>query len=688
MNRTLGPAPLVLISLLFSQGQAAGLQAPIKVVSYDISAELNPVSRTLTGKETLRFTNPSTEPIGELKFHLYWNAFRNNRSTFFRESGGLLRDTTADQEAGWGSIDITAFVFEGKDLLTAARFESPDDGNLEDRTVLSVPLPRSLAPRETIQLDISWKSKIPRLFARSGYVRDYFFIGQWFPKIGVYEPAGRRRRTSPGWNCHQYHANSEFYADWGDYKVTLTIPERFVVAASGVLAGERRTAGKKVLTFVQENVHDFAWTADPRYTVREASFDPAKDLPASELKKAALILGRPEQELLAGMRPVKLLFYMQPDHEAQWKRYAEAQKWALAWFGLYAFGYPYPQISIIDTPEDGSGASGMEYQMLYTAGTLRGLGTWPFTGLRSPEQVVIHEFAHGYFYGLLASNEFEESWMDEGLASFAEYEVLAKKYLYFLELPLGLGVTGRDLARAYVSSTEDFDPVITKSWTFQSTESYYRNSYARAGILIEQLRQLMGEERFWRAFRAYCERWRFDHPASEDFFEAMGAGSQPVMRAFINQSWYGTGFIDYSVSQARNQRETRFKGIRSAGTAANSPSTPQSKDPERDSWRSEAVILRHGDIKLPVEIQLTFSDGSRARVVWDGTSNWLKLSSSGPRRLVNVIVDPHGKVVIDRNPWNNARYLPRNEGPRARPKLMAYASHLLQIVLSSSWALF
>ena len=280
-------------------------------------------------------------PVGELRFHLYWNAFRNNRSTFFKESGGRLRRDTADKDTGWGSIDVTSMKWEGTELANHFRFDSPDDGNPDDRTVLVVSLPRPVAGGETITLAIAWKARIPRVFARAGYVRDFFMFGQWFPKIGVYEPKGRRRRADAGWNCHQYHANSEFYADWGDYRVSITLPEKFVVGSAGALVDERRANGRKTLTFEQKSIHDFAFTADPRYVVKDDVFDPAKDLPPAEVDRAAKLLGRTPEALRAGFHKVTLRFYMQPDHVDQWTRHRDAQKWALAWLGLYAFPYPY-----------------------------------------------------------------------------------------------------------------------------------------------------------------------------------------------------------------------------------------------------------------------------------------------------------------------------------------------------------
>ena len=264
---------------------AGALTAPRKVVDYDIRVALDDAKRELAGAETLRWTNPSDVPVGELKLHLYWNAFRNNRSTFFRESGGQLRRDKASEEAGFGSIDLTSLTVAGGDLLKSARFEAPDDGNRDDRTVLSVPLPAPVLPGDTVALEIAWKSRIPKVFARAGYARDFYMIGQWYPKVAVFEPRGRRRRAEPGWNAHQYHANSEFYADWGDYRVAITVPEKYVVASAGALVRETRGKGTKTLVFEQKSIHDFAWAADPRFVVREDVFDPARDVPPAELAR-------------------------------------------------------------------------------------------------------------------------------------------------------------------------------------------------------------------------------------------------------------------------------------------------------------------------------------------------------------------------------------------------------------------
>jgi hypothetical protein len=687
MRRVVAAAFLVVA--LPPGGRVLALDAPRKVVDYAIAVTLDPETKLFDGRETLRWTNPANVPVTELKFHLYWNAFRNNRSTFMQESGGTLRREKADMYDGWGYIDVTSMAWDGTDLTKGFRFESPDDGNPDDRTVLSVSLPRPAAPGETLSLDIAWRAKAPKLFARAGWVRDFFFVGQWFPKIGVLEPNGRRRRPDTGWNCHQYHAHSEFYADWGDYKVEITLPERFVVASAGEKVAETISNGRKTLTFVQKAIHDFAWTADPRYVVRESLFDPGKDIPKEELERASRILGRPPGDLMKGFRPVKLLFYMQPDHLGQWTRYEDAQKWALAWLGLWAFPYPYPQVSVVDPPEDGFGAGGMEYQTIYTAGTSVWLGRWPLTGIREPEAVTIHEFGHGYWYGLLASNEFEESWMDEGIDSFTEAVMMDRRYRYVLEFPFGVGFTDEETQRTIVAAP-DFDPIVTKAWRFSTGRSYGRNSYPRAAEVVEQLRRLAGEERFWPAFRRYAVRWRYDHPTTEDFLDEMRMLGIPEFEGLVRRTFYGTGDLDIQVLRAASVRRGAFSGYDDAGGSIGfEPGTKRKEPKEKDDkgpFDSEVLVARDGDLPLPVDVLLRFENGVTYRTTWDAAAKWLRLRTVYESELAQAVLDPDGKIVLDRDPFNNVRNVGRLKEPSASSKVRAYAMHLFEILLSGLWS--
>jgi hypothetical protein len=214
----------------FDQPQA-GARSP-RNANYEIDVALDHAARRLTGRETIRWRNISVNATSELQFHLYWNAWRDLESTWLRERrlAGTFRLPRAD---AWGSMDVTRVRVRDADLTAQKRFIAPDDGNAADETVMSVPLPFVVPPNETIDIEVEWTAKVPRPFARTGYVGNYYFIAHWFPKLGVLEDAG--------WNTHQFHS------------------------ATG------------------EDIHDFAWTTSPDFVEARQTFTHAT-LPKVEMR--------------------------------------------------------------------------------------------------------------------------------------------------------------------------------------------------------------------------------------------------------------------------------------------------------------------------------------------------------------------------------------------------------------------
>src|SRR5215471_19804544 len=245
---------------------AAGESLTPPIASYEISCRLDAEKKIVEGTELLTWTNRTTRSATTLQMHLYLNAFRNTRSTFWRESGGMARSTRLPES--WGYVEITRMTLEDNtDLLPVLSYLAPDDGNENDRTVAEVRLPRPVPPGGTIRVALDFRSKLPRVAARTGFKGDFFLVAQWFPKVGVLEETG--------WNCHQFHANSEFFADFGDYDVTIDAPGRYKgkIGATGAVVSEKETSEGRVVTrFRQESVHDFTWTADPDFRVLKDVF--------------------------------------------------------------------------------------------------------------------------------------------------------------------------------------------------------------------------------------------------------------------------------------------------------------------------------------------------------------------------------------------------------------------------------
>jgi hypothetical protein len=235
--------------------------------SYTLSATLDPSAHTITGSGTILWRNITKAPTSELRFHLYWNAWRDDKSSWIRETRLGRASMAGRPAADRGSIDLTKLTLGAQDLLANAKFIAPDDGNADDRTVLQVPLEKAVAPGESIELQINWTSHVPRPYARTGVQGNYFFIAQWFPKLGVLEDTG--------WNCHQFHAATEFFSDFGSYNVALTVPSGWNIGATGVESGANSSGGAGTMTkmFTANDVHDFAWTTSPDFMVTTREFN-------------------------------------------------------------------------------------------------------------------------------------------------------------------------------------------------------------------------------------------------------------------------------------------------------------------------------------------------------------------------------------------------------------------------------
>ena len=464
-----------------------------RIAQYDMDVRLDPESQIISGKMLLTWRNPSSDLITELQFHLYLNAFKNTRSTFMRESRGIHRGfrLNENRRADWGYIDITGMkVVDGADLTPAIRFIQPDDGNTDDQTVCAVTLVEPLEANGVVQLKIDFTAKLPKIFARSGYSDDYYLVGQWFPKIGVYEAAGQRYAKTGQWNCHQYHLNSEFYADHAVYNVAITLPSHFIVGSGGVTESENDNGdGSKTVSIRAEDIVDFAWTASPRFK---------------------LVTDR--------WKHVGIKLYLQPEHFSQADRHLKAAKAAFNYFAEHLGEYPYPHLTIVDPPFRGLGSAGMEYTTLITAGCLWGMPE----GLRFTEMVTIHELGHAYFMGILASNEFEEPWIDEGFNTYYESRIMdhsfgaKRSFVDFMGIRIGDGEMVRS---GYVGMN---NPKIAEnfrySWEFPHG-GYGALSYKKTATWLHTLAGLIGIDTMDEIMKTFFERWKFKHPCARDFIE-------------------------------------------------------------------------------------------------------------------------------------------------------------------------
>jgi hypothetical protein len=652
------------------------------------------VAKAVTAHETLVWRNGSTDSVRELRFHLYLNAFQNEKSSFMRESGGQLRGDTASKD-DWGYIEVKHMqIAGGADLTRAIQFIHPDDDNADDQTVAAVSLPQSVGPGQSITLEIDFLSKLPKVFARTGYYNDFFMVGQWFPKIGVYEKAGDRYAKQGAWNCHQFHANTEFYADYGVFDVTLTVPSNYVVGATGVQQSATEDAAhkQKTVRFHQEDVHDFSWTASPHFLRTERIFNPSRVVTRADESATEKLLGLGPADLK--LKPVKMILLMQPEHAWQTERHIKALENGMKWFGLWYGAYPYDTITVVDPPHGASGAGGMEYPTLITAGT----AWWPGEHQLETEEVVIHEFGHQYWYGMVGSNEFEESWLDEGFNTYSTGKVMDLAYgpgdlplsLFGMPVARFLGMptyTQDDMNRAVYVHHGKYDPVVTNGWQYYSSFSYAVNSYMRPGALLKTMENYLGAPVMARVMRAWFERYKFHHPDSVDFEKLVNEVSGRDLTWFFDQFVFGTNWLNYKVDSVESpQVEVKLgsmveNGKRKVVTEADAERIEKARKDkgQKAQYRITIKLKREGEAVFPVDMKMTLENGETVREQWDGKPRWVKyeyLKTSRPKR---VEIDPEHKILLDGNIADNSWVA--DPSPVAFPKWTSKLLFWMQMVL-------
>lgn len=498
--------PLVLLVVLLALGgmlavalaappprpAAQGLAEAPDVASYTLDVALDPVAKTVRGTGTIAYRNPSPDTLDAIWLRLYLKAFSGPDTVWMRESGGGHRGYSAEESRG--DITVTRLAVRGgPDLLASSTITD---------TLLRAPLPAPLGPGELLELEVVWESLLPRVFARTGYGgRDdtFFMVGQWYPKMAVYD-RGR-------WDTEPWHANSEFFHDFGRYEVAVTAPAEYLVAGVGVPAGEPESAGtQRVHRFVAENVTDFAFAASPDFVARTAQ---------------------------AG--PTEVVLYDLPREGGGAERYLDTAVESLEAFGGWYGAYPHPRLTLIDVPNDAGGAGGMEYPTLITGGTL---GAPEQAGFL--ELVVAHEIAHQWWPMQTATNEAREPWLDEGLTEYS-----GMRFMLETDRDLFLGIP--QSAAAYDLASYAVEPRVRSdlpAWEYEG--EYAVAAYSKPAVALLTLERVVGTERFRAAMAAYLAEWRFRHPTTADFRASLE-------RELGDLSWFfdgligGTGVIGYKV---------------------------------------------------------------------------------------------------------------------------------------------
>ena len=547
--------------------------APTDVANYAIDARLDANHRVITATETLHWVNTSSQPVRELWWHLYMNAFANPDTLFMRTGGN--EGHRGNLPGAPGRIDVLSLrASTGEDLLPRAE-NDPSVPN--DTTQLRTPLAAPVLPGQSVDAVVSFRTTLPDAFARAGTWRDFTFAGQWFPKIAVLRNDGR-------WAHFPFHANTEFFADFGHYDVVLRVPHGDVVGATGVETESRSEATADVHRFRADSVHDFAWTSWQQFGERVDRID--------------------------GIR-VRTLY--PPGTGSVAARAVDTLRWAMPDFRQRFGTYPYPQLTVVLAPRQAHGVGGMEYPTLITID-----GEWfEPSSERNIEWVTVHEYAHQYFYGLLASDEWSWPFLDEGFADYASGLAMGAHLGVDREFFDALGFTLGYWAfeSGFAADIDDNIPVAAGSSRYPDYFSYSQHVYRRAATLLRTAERSYGRAAMRNVFTLYTTRMRFRHPDPEDFLAAARDSGSPGIEPFLRYGLFRDSNLDLTLTD-------------------------------------KGALEYEGVPDLPVELRIDRTAGDENRTIQETPG----IRNIGPlgRNFVRAHVDLDEHVDLDRNRLDNA----------------------------------
>ncbi len=473
---------------------------------YKMEIDVDVKKNTYTGKQSITYVNNSPDVLNKVYYHLYFNAFQPNsemdvRSRTIKDADKRVGDRIfglTDKEIGY--IKVNLLLQDDKPL----NYEVAG-------TILEVTLNKSIQPGQTVVFKMNFQAQIPKQIRRSGRNNAEgiaLSMTQWYPKLAEYDVEG--------WHADPY-IGREFHGVWGTYDVNILIDSSYTIGGSGILQNPEEIGhgytNKKVdiskskklnWHFVAENVHDFAWAADPEYIHDILPLDGNKNL--------------------------HFFYKNDPKIKENWKKLQPLTKDLLSYYEKHIGKYPYPQYSVIQ-----GGDGGMEYAMC----TL-------ITGKRKFESLVgvtAHEMAHAWFQHLLATNEAKYEWMDEGFTTYistlAEDEVLGKNK----EFPNKRSYdTYKKLALSGVEQ-----PQSTHADRYHYNYAYGISAYSKGSIFLDQLGYVVGDEVLEKIIKEYFEEWKFKHPRPNDFKRIAERVSGLELDWYLVDWTQTTNTIDYGI---------------------------------------------------------------------------------------------------------------------------------------------
>jgi hypothetical protein len=531
-------------------------------VNYKISVKLDDQLHFLRGQLVFEYLNNSPDTLKFIWMHLWPNAYKNNETAFAKQqlkSGSVAFQIAPEEDRGF--IDSLQFKADNKLLNFEFHPNHIDIGKI----FLNEPL----LPGQTVRIESPFRVKIPSSkFSRLGHIGQQYQLCQWYPKPAVYDKYG--------WHPMPYLNSGEFYSEFGKFEVAITVPSNYVIASSGLPDPNQeednfvefvksetqkllkegfpkedtfpKTSGSyKTVTYRLEKTHDFAWFADKRYHILESSVK------------------------LASGKEVKTYSYFSNINAKDWARSAEFVNDAVKHYSELVGEYPYPVCKSVDGAL--SAGAGMEYPTI----TVISAGG----GEKSLDNVTAHEVGHNWFYGILASNERDHAWMDEGMNSYYESRYMEKKYG---KSSLLSGLSDNPLGKIFHLSELREEDVNTIPYLLQarrnldqalnlSSDDYTNGNYGimvyqKTNYMMQYLEAWLGTRKFDAMMQAYYQKWKFKHPYPEDFRQHVKEFTGEELAWFFDDLLCTRKRVDYAIKRISTKENQQFVEVKNTGEIA------------------------------------------------------------------------------------------------------------------------
>lgn len=495
-------------------------------ITCDMSVDLDVKSHRFTGEQVLVYQNNSPDTLRQLFFHLYFNAFKPGSEMDVRSR------TIADPDQRVGARIAALKPEEQGDLRCMDMLQDGKPVQLEPLgTILRVRLAKPILPRKSSRISFKFTGQVPVQIRRSGRNSAEgiaYSMTQWYPKVAAYD--------HQGWHADPY-VGREFYGEWGDFGVRITLDSSFTIAATGELTNaaeighgyaartrtQKRTDGKLTWVFKAKNVHDFGWSADPDYK-----------------HVTAQVTGGPL---------LHFIYENKPELETLWKELPGYMVRNFQFMAEHFGAYPYPHFTFAQ-----GGDGGMEYPNLTLITGGRKLGSLVGTS--------VHESVHNWYYGMLASDEGSYPWLDEGFTEYASSEVMRDLFPNS-----GTDRVHADAVNAYraLAESAEHEPMSTHADHFTTNRGYGSTAYSKGEFFVDQLGYVIGDSTLHQGLLRYYNTCRFKHPEPIDVQRIMEKQSGLQLDWYFDEWINSTRTLDFAVSAVMGRNDSTFITIERKG---------------------------------------------------------------------------------------------------------------------------